>query len=85
MYTLSSWRSHLGSVEVDLLHQEYPRVMLNPSAINKSAGVESPGVRAESTCNPPGIRPAYPDFLPESAMNPPGFRAESGQSFLTGY
>ena len=25
MYTLSSWRSHLGSVEVDILHQEPAR------------------------------------------------------------
>ena len=42
MYTLNSWGSHLGVVAVDLSHQEYPRVMLDPRAINKSAGVEPP-------------------------------------------
>ena len=27
MYTLNSWRSHLGSVAVDLLHQEPARIV----------------------------------------------------------
>ena len=96
MYTLSSWRSHLGIVVVDLSHQEYPRVMLDPRAINKSAGFQSPGFLAKSARNPHGIRdesarnpPCLPGFSagirPESAMNPPGFRAGSGQSFLTGF
>ena len=30
MYTLSSWRSHLGSVGVDLLHQEPARTVGDP-------------------------------------------------------
>ena len=42
-----SWGSHLGIVAVDLSHQEYPRVMLDPPAINKS-----PNFRPESTRNP---------------------------------
>ena len=30
MYTLISWRSHLGSVEVDILHQEPARTVGDP-------------------------------------------------------
>ena len=30
MYTLSSWKSHLGSVGVDLLHQEPSRTVGDP-------------------------------------------------------
>ena len=70
MYTLSSWRSHLGIVAVILSHQEYPSVMLDPRAINKLAEFVSPRFRSESAQNSPGIRPAYPDFRPESARNP---------------
>ena len=46
MYTLSSWRSQLGIVSFDLSHQEYSKVMLDPRAINKSAGFVSPGFPA---------------------------------------
>ena len=31
MYTLSSWRSHVGTVVVDLLHQEPARTVEDPS------------------------------------------------------
>ena len=31
MYTLSSWKNHLGIVEVDLLHQENARTVGDPS------------------------------------------------------
>ena len=30
MYTLSSWRSHLGSVRVDLFHQEQDKTVGDP-------------------------------------------------------
>ena len=30
MYTLSSWRSHLGSVAVDLYHQKPARTVVDP-------------------------------------------------------
>ena len=30
MYTLSSWRSHLGSVGVDLVHQEQAKTVGDP-------------------------------------------------------
>ena len=66
MYTLSFWRSHLGIVAVDQSHQEYPRVILDLRAIKKLAGYVSPGFRAESVQNPPGICPANKD----SCRNP---------------
>ena len=75
MYTLSSWRSHLGIVAVVLSHQEYPSVMLDPRAINKLAEFVSPRFRSESAQNSPGIRPAYPDFRPESTRYPLGIRS----------
>ena len=84
MYTLNFWESHLGIVAVDLSHQEYSRVMLDPRAINKSVGFESPGFRAEHAQNPPCLPGFTAGIRPESAMKPPGFRAESGQSFLMG-
>ena len=76
MYTLSSWKSYLGIVAVDLSHQEHLRVMLVPRAINKLARFVSSGFRADSGQNPPGI-------CPESALHP-DFRPESSQSFLRG-
>ena len=30
MYTSSSWRSHLGIVEVDFVHQEFARIVGDP-------------------------------------------------------
>ena len=66
---LNFWRSHLGIVAVDQSHQEYPRVILDPRAINKSAGYVSPGFRAKSVQSPLGICPANPDFWQESAQN----------------
>ena len=46
--TLSSWRSHLGIVAVNLSLQEYPRVRINHRVINKSARFVSRGFRPES-------------------------------------
>ena len=74
MYTLNSWGSHLDIVAVDLSHQGYPRVMLDPRAINKSAGIESPGIREESGQNPPCL-PGFPAGIrDESARIPGGIR-----------
>ena len=39
MYTLSTWRSHLGIVAVGLLHQEPPRTVVNPFAVYVSGEV----------------------------------------------
>ena len=80
MYTLSSWKSHLGIVAVNLSHQEYSRVMLDLRAINKSARFESPGVWPESAVYPPIIR--LESGLPTriSGRN----RSKSGQTLLTG-
>ena len=53
---------------VDLSHKKYPRVKLDPRPINKSAGFESPGFRAES---------ALPTRI--SGRNPAGIRDESAR------
>ena len=74
MYTLRSWRSLLGIVAVDQSHQEYPVVMLDPRAINKSVGFESPGFRAEHAQNPPCL-PGFPvEIRDESARFSDGIR-----------
>ena len=85
MYTLSFWSSLLGIAAVDLSHQEYPTVMLDPRAINKSAGLVSRSRNLGCTLVifdtggdariPPGIRPiifngAVTNFRDEFLSNP---------------
>ena len=66
MYTLRSWRSHLGILTVALLHQEHARTVGGTfiayvpgevTQVSRISGQNPHGIREESAQIPPGIRP----------------------------